>query len=505
MVLVPQRGMDGAVERVLAIMYEVTQQHLVRRISERVIHSGTEVEACRHIAAGLVGEMSIAVATLWLYRSGGEGVYAAAHAEEGAHAPGDGSPGGDAAGPSAPDWLAEAEATRGTLVRDPPGAARAPLGLVVTVVAPILGPQGPIGFIEVGTTTRYPSEQALPTALERLAEQYAQFDARYRAQRTFEAVFSRTPDAVALLSASGEVRFANESAQRLFGARATHVDRMFVEPAAVHDLIARAVACADASTPLRSDVQALDRDDRAFTAEIAFSRVAVAPGAAGSGIALVARDLTERNAMQASLERSLREKDTLLREVHHRVKNNLQIVSSLLAMQADGLDDAVSGRALASSVERVFAMSLVHQHLYDGDNFERIDLGGYAQGLVARLRATAGQPAHLAFDFDLEEVWVGLDQAVPLGLLLHELLTNAIKHGGDADGARRISLGLHRSASGFSLSIADRGSTPLTAGAPLRSLGLQLVRALCRQLAARLVIDARTDGPGTRVTVHVPG
>ncbi len=484
MVLVPRLGEGGAVESVLAIMYEVTQQHVVRRISEKILHSERASEACRHIAEGLVGELGVVSATVWLYRSEGA-VTAAASAP---HEPSE-----------PPSWLAEAEAARATIVREGDGEPNA-LGAVAMVVTPVVGPQGAIGFLEVGSATRYATAQALPAALERLAEQLAQFDARYRAQRTFEAVFSRTPDAIAFVSPSGDVRLANESAARLFGPRATHVARMFAESARVEGLIARAVADSGAPHPSRADLRAIDASDREFDAEVACSFVEVAAGA--PGVALVARDLTERKAMQASLERSLREKDTLLREVHHRVKNNLQVVSSLLSMQADGLDDGPARRALGSSVERVLAMSLVHQQLYDGSDFERIALGEYVRSLVGRLQTSVGPLAEVDLRLGHDELWVALDEAVPLGLLLNELFTNAIKHGRGSDGRCDVAVHLERTDGGFSLSIADRGSQVSAAPSP-RSLGLQLVKALARQLGAVVVREARSDGPGTSVTVRV--
>jgi two-component sensor histidine kinase len=197
----------------------------------------------------------------------------------------------------------------------------------------------------------------------------------------------------------------------------------------------------------------------------------------------------------------VRAKDTLLREVHHRVKNNLQIMSSLLAMQADAGVTEDTRRALDAATQRVRAMSLVHQQLDGSVEFGRVDLGRCAQGLVAELQRSSGPGA--TFRVEGDEVLVSLDQAVPLALLLLELLTSAMAHGRAEDGRAEVCVRLIDEGGLRSVSVLDRAAGWAPAAAP-SPLGLPLAEALARQLGAALRITARSDGPGTSVTVELP-
>jgi len=150
---------------------------------------------------------------------------------------------------------------------------------------------------------------------------------------------------------------------------------------------------------------------------------------------LAARDATARHMAELALEhtleeqaRTLAEREVLLREVHHRVKNNLQIVSSLLAMQGDRTESDEARAALEHSGTRVRSMALVHQLLYGGKNLAYVDLAEYARVLAHELRSALEPRAEL--DLELHPADVTIETAVPCALVLNELLTNAFKHGG---------------------------------------------------------------------------
>jgi len=507
MVLCPRRDERGAVKSVLAIMYEVTQQHVVRQIADRILHSHDPEEACRHVAAGLAGAMDSTFARVWLLRSEEHDLRLAAHA---AVRPHEDAPLAhpDVRPSRAPTHLRAALDSRGTVVVhrddarwDVPGALSEALGLASLVVTPIRGPTGPIGLIEVGATAPSTAAQVVPTALERLADQYAEFDARRLAQSRFESVFARSPDAVVLLTETGEAERSNEAARRLFGRDLRRLGDLLEDGAAAAALLAAALA-APSDAPTRWHELAARRGDGAsFPAEVACSRVAPSVGAGGSGVVLVVRDLSERMAMLGELSRSVREKDALLREVHHRVKNNLQVMSSLLGMQADAEASEDTRRALEAATQRVRAMSLVHQQLDGAAEADRVDLGRCAHALVAQLQRSGGHQA--AFRVEADEVFVSLDQAVPLALLLLELLRNAMAHGRSEDGRCEVRVRLAEEGGRRSLSVLDRGAG-WEPGAPRRALGLSLVGALARQLGTTLRITERTDGPGTSVTVDLP-
>jgi len=205
-----------------------------------------------------------------------------------------------------------------------------------------------------------------------------------------------------------------------------------------------------------------------------------------------------------SMEASLREKEALLREIHHRVKNNLQIISSLLYLQADRIDSQDVKDALQDMQSRVHSMALIHEHLYGSHDFAEIDLAAYLNHLCAQLfRLLVRTPDAIQMHLDLVPVHLGIDQAIPCGLLVNELVTNAFKHA-FPDGRRgevRIELQPFDDGSSVRLRVSDNG-VGLPAGLDLQhlsSLGLQLVNGLIGQLCGRLEIG---PGPGTEMVVE---
>jgi PAS domain S-box-containing protein len=141
----------------------------------------------------------------------------------------------------------------------------------------------------------------------------------------------------------------------------------------------------------------------------------------------ILRDVTERTRAQEAIVRSLREKEVLLKEIHHRVKNNLQVVSSLLSMQSAEMPEGPARLALKESQSRVRSMALVHEKLYGTSDFSRVDLLAYSESLANQM-ARSWHHAGVEISVRGESVQVGIDNAVPCGLILNELLSNALKH-----------------------------------------------------------------------------
>jgi PAS domain S-box-containing protein len=210
------------------------------------------------------------------------------------------------------------------------------------------------------------------------------------------------------------------------------------------------------------------------------------------GVYVMARDVTERVEAENRIEAALREKEVLLKEVHHRVKNNLQIVSSLLQLQAGSQEGAAVRELLADSQDRIRSMALIHEKLYQHHDFARIDFADYLRGLLAVLSASHGTAARL--DIDAESLWLDIDQAVPAGLIVNELVTNSWKHAfpGGREGCIRVRFAAEGERR-LRLEVADDGIGLAPGADPeqSRSLGLRLVRLLAGQLEAEL----RFSGP----------
>jgi PAS domain S-box-containing protein len=198
----------------------------------------------------------------------------------------------------------------------------------------------------------------------------------------------------------------------------------------------------------------------------------------------------------SELTAALREREVLLQEVHHRVKNNLQVISSLINMQVRKLAGEADRSALEECQTRVQAIALIHEQLYQSRDYANVPFSEYARGLVSNVFRTMGvSHDSVKLDLAIADVAVPVDKAIPCGLMLNELITNALKHAfkDRRDGVLRVEL--TRSDHAIRLVVADNG-----VGLPLdldvrstKSLGLRLVNTLVRQLRATLTVGAR-DG-----------
>jgi two-component sensor histidine kinase len=209
---------------------------------------------------------------------------------------------------------------------------------------------------------------------------------------------------------------------------------------------------------------------------------------------------------QLALEAALREKTILLKEVHHRVKNNLALISSLLSMKADTAGSPEARLALEESRQRVHSMASIHEHLYGNDRLDRINFAVYAEQLVSRLHAAlAAEPDRITIDLDLEPVQLAIERAVPCGLILNELLTNVFKYAFHGRPGGRIAVSFRESPRGtLALTVEDDGVglPPDHAGRQTgKSLGLRIVEILAAQLDGTL---HRESGSGTRMVLRFP-
>ncbi|MDH5676386.1 MAG: PAS domain-containing protein [Myxococcales bacterium] len=208
-----------------------------------------------------------------------------------------------------------------------------------------------------------------------------------------------------------------------------------------------------------------------------------------------AQDITERKRVNSAIERSLHEKEVLLREIHHRVKNNLQIIKSLLHLQRAKLPGDERAGVFQESIDRVQVMALLHEKLYQSDDLASIDTADYLSSLVDSLSESylvGGNP--IAFELDVEPQRLDLDRAIPLGLLVSEIVTNAIKHAfpGNRSGFVRVA-GRGRSGARYCITIADDGvGLPDEARHEANdTLGLKLIHNLSRQLRATLMVTSQ--------------
>lgn len=207
-------------------------------------------------------------------------------------------------------------------------------------------------------------------------------------------------------------------------------------------------------------------------------------------------------ARTAELQAALEAQTALLHEVDHRVKNNLQMISSLIVMQSRTIPDEGIRASLRSMLERVEALSTVHRRLYQSDDVSRFDLGDFARDLVSDLVAASGRPIQV--DFELHQVDLPAERAAPVALIVNELVTNAIKHAfpNGAGGSLHISVTQQGDHCLIEVSDDGRGLDGAASPGDGSSFGMKLIRSLGRQLGAE--VAWRRAEPGTRATLTIP-
>ncbi len=215
--------------------------------------------------------------------------------------------------------------------------------------------------------------------------------------------------------------------------------------------------------------------------------------------------LQKLETKEDELRRLLSEKETLLQEVHHRVKNNLQVISSLLRMQGDVLSDTQAAAALRDSQRRIASMAHIHELLYSGQRMDQLDFAQYTRTLVGDLlQSFDGLGQGITARLNTAQVFLKVDQAIPCGLILNELVTNAVKYAYPSGAGGEIFVELRESPQGVvTLSVADRG-IGLPAGFDwqnAKSMGLPIVDLLANQLAGTLRVETN---PGATFNIEFP-
>lgn len=253
----------------------------------------------------------------------------------------------------------------------------------------------------------------------------------------------------------------------------------------------------------------LTKDGRCINVSLTVTPIAAIPSGAIAGASFIVRDITQRVNLIESLRKSLDEKTLLLQEIHHRVKNNMQIISSLVYLQSAQIsDDSLMGM-FTEMQNRIKSMALIHEKLYQTKDLSRIDFRDYADSLVENIRASYSQWNYLlTIDIDIISVSLNIETAIPCGLIINELVSNAFKYAftdGQTDALVSISLKVAEGG-GCDLSVADNG-IGISAGLDINSinsLGLKLVKTLaCHQLGGSLeLISERARGTEFKIKFH---
>jgi PAS domain S-box-containing protein len=203
-------------------------------------------------------------------------------------------------------------------------------------------------------------------------------------------------------------------------------------------------------------------------------------------------DITEEKVYEQELSKSLHEKEILLKEIHHRVKNNMQVISSLLFMQARTLEDPQMIEVFNESQNRVRSLALIHEKLYQSENLDQIDYGEYLQRIIRHLfQSYKVSPEEITVRLDIHNIFLHIDKAVPCSLLVNEMISNSLKHAFPGGQKGEIYIGMYPDDDSIILNYSDNGI-----GLPENrtldqssSLGLQLIKGLASQLKGTIAIN----------------
>ena len=259
---------------------------------------------------------------------------------------------------------------------------------------------------------------------------------------------------------------------------------------------------AAAGESIVAEWRARRKDGSLFWAEVALKRALIG---GVDRVIVTCRDITARKENEKIVEESLREKETLLKEIHHRVKNNFQIINSLFDLQLMNTEDPALKEGIREPKARIHAMALIHERLYLSKDFSSIDFSDYLAELARELFLSYNaEPERIALEIRAETVSLDMDRAIPCGLILNELITNSLKYAFPDKGRQgRIAIDLGRADDAIVLRVDDdgKGFDVEAARKSSSSLGLTLARILSEQLKGTFAIEC---GGGTRATLVFP-
>jgi PAS domain S-box-containing protein len=324
---------------------------------------------------------------------------------------------------------------------------------------------------------------------------------RKRLEHRFRQAVESAPNAIVMVNESGIILMVNLQTELSFGYSRTELVGQPVEILVpersrnAHIDFRQAYLASPVSRPMGAgrDLYGLHKDGSEFPIEIGLGLI---DDENGSIVLSSIVDITERKNANDKLRQALNEKEMLLKEVYHRVKNNLQVVSSLLNLQARNVKNEETVDLLKQSADRIKAMALLHEKLYQSKDLARIDFNEYIHSLVEHLLFGYGAPpGKINLNMRIDDVFLDVDTAIPCGLIINELLSNALKHAFPDDRHGEIGITFRQEQGEFILVITDNGI-----GFPIgldfeksASLGLQLVATLTNQLMGHMTLD-QTNG-----------
>jgi PAS domain S-box-containing protein len=360
--------------------------------------------------------------------------------------------------------------------------------------------------IDVSLSVREVGIKVFQAIVSDITERKLAEEALHRSREEFKELFEDAPVGYHELDKKGNIVRVNDTELRMLGYTAEELLQQPVWTIMADQELSRLAVFAKLEghvVPSQAFERVACRKDGSTLAVMIEDRVLRGEDGSIVGLRSVLQDITMRKLADEQLRRSLEEKEVLLREVHHRVKNNLNVISSLLNLQSLAIqtpEEALA--AFRNSRDRIMSMALVHEELYNSRSHARVDMNEYVENLTRHLLQAYGSGDDIHLKAEAVGIVLGVDTAIPCGLILNELITNALKYAFPKGGAGDIHVLLRTVDDGFlELSVSDNG-IGFSEGYETRgTLGLSLVQMLTEQLDGTL--DFST-GNGTRCVIRFP-
>jgi len=334
------------------------------------------------------------------------------------------------------------------------------------------------------SNANYFGEEVLIVIAKDLSEEYSAKEALKKRNELFIQLFENTPIGIVFLNKHNEIEMANAGFEQLFGYTFDEIKGLELDKVIVAD-------------DRREEARRLSESRESFVKESKRVRkdgslrdvviYGVPVTLEGKTLAIFGMyiDITEQKEAEKNIQKSLREKEVLLAEIHHRVKNNLAVITGLLELQSYSTENETARAALTDSQRRITSIALIHEKLYQGENFSEIQFDQYLEELTEVIKNSIGHNLkHVEIDILADPVKLTLTQAIPCGLLLNEAVTNAYKHAFNTEKSPKIEITFKEEGKKLYFRIADNG-TGFPEGMNEKmneSLGLKLIETLSKQL-----------------------
>lgn len=323
-------------------------------------------------------------------------------------------------------------------------------------------------------------------------------------QKRWETLVEQDPSLI-VIHIEGEVQFINSGGVDIIGARSSEelIGKSifeFIEEAQIDQAIDQVQQVQEEGKKIAPTVYKVQRID----GEQRYLQVQAMPIKYEEEQAsqLVGIDITGYVNYEEELQESLEEKSVLLQEIHHRVKNNLAIISGMMELQAMESTNETLKNKLSDSQLRIQSMALVHELLYESDNFSRLNFKEHVSQLVKTIVQTIDTSTSIKVDYDLENVMLNINQAIPCALIINELVTNALKHAFVDVKKGQISVSLKEKDEVVHLNIKDNGAgLPETVSfGNAETLGMRIIQSLIQQLEASIDFTSGDEGTSFLIT-----